>query len=289
MKALLFVAILLLLGCKGKSQPGEKSIETEKSFSSIATSSSVASSYSASVSFPSLSASAKSVSKESVALARQLNKKGLAKHRAGDWDQAKVLFAKALAANPRHLKARYNLACSYNLSGEPSEALKILKEFKDEKNCDPCLERLVRASNDPDLKNLHLNETFQRIVKLPEPKPLTAKWAQRAAWNTFSGGTKYLLEKKVTVISADSGTGDVSTEILVGRSKLRYYFDQEEELIPQSGGDQVTCDSSCCTWTDTSENPGNSRGDTIVYYGRLCFSTKNSKHYLTKIYLSSGV
>ncbi len=78
------------------------------------------------------------VSAKKMKEARLQNSKALEKQKAKDYDGAIASYHAALAADPGHIKARYNLATALALAGKSGQAIAILKEFAGKKDCVPC-------------------------------------------------------------------------------------------------------------------------------------------------------
>src|SRR5258706_14825197 len=67
-----------------------------------------------------------------------LNVEGLKLHKAKKYADAEAKYEAALAANPGHLFARYNLACVHNLAGRPERGLELLQQLVDATDCAAC-------------------------------------------------------------------------------------------------------------------------------------------------------
>lgn len=96
--------------------------------------------------------------------ARRLNARGLRAYERGDYSAAIERYREALAADPGHILARYNLSCAYNLAGEPDKGLALLAELRAAEDCEACRRRLVRASEDADWHSMWSHPLFVEIV-----------------------------------------------------------------------------------------------------------------------------
>lgn len=97
------------------------------------------------------------VSVKDAKAARGLNKRGLAAHKRGQYAKAVTRFTQALKRNPRHVLARYNLACALARDGKTTEALTQLEQLAGATKCRWCGFKIQGAAKDPDLHAL-LNE-----------------------------------------------------------------------------------------------------------------------------------
>jgi hypothetical protein len=112
---------------------------------------------------------------EAQAHAAQLNKNGLAELRAGRPPNARRSFETAVAWRPAHVRARYNLACTLALTGEPQAALLQLRELLSNAKPQIATERRARAAVDPDFATLHDSPEFQQLIcggPCPPPAPI---------------------------------------------------------------------------------------------------------------------
>lgn len=98
------------------------------------------------------------------------------------YDEAINAFVSALQYNPSNLAVRYNLAVTLVQQKKEAEALAILQQFQDTKNCTDCFIMLAKAKDDPLLKGLGTNSDFQQLVDGPAAKLQTelnaANWIQ---------------------------------------------------------------------------------------------------------------
>ncbi len=72
------------------------------------------------------------VKSKAAAKAKKLAKQARTLNKAGDAAGAAKAYIEALAKDPGHITARYNLSCALNMSGEPERGMAVLKQFKDE-------------------------------------------------------------------------------------------------------------------------------------------------------------
>jgi hypothetical protein len=100
--------------------------------------------------------------------ARKHNARGLALHRKGKHAKAVALLKRAVTANPRHVLARYNLACALARGGQPEAALTQLEVLATAGKCRWCGLQLGYAMKDPDLAALAGDPRF---VALEEAVP----------------------------------------------------------------------------------------------------------------------
>jgi len=63
-----------------------------------------------------------------------------------------VKFRAALASDPSHLLARYNLACAYSRSGDPARGIALLNELA-RPGCGRCRGILAHATEDDDWRD----------------------------------------------------------------------------------------------------------------------------------------
>ena len=90
--------------------------------------------------------------------------------KAKDYPGAIAQFRKALAENPSHVLAHYNLACAAALSGDRKTAVAELRWLRASK--DPAARKaLGKARSDSDLKSVRADP---EVVKLVGPKPTQA-------------------------------------------------------------------------------------------------------------------
>ncbi len=80
-----------------------------------------------------------------------------------DYPGAIAEYIEGLRDDPGNIATRYNLACSYVLSGEPGKGLALLHQFK-EAGCNFCKERLVRARDDNDWRALFGHPVFEQLT-----------------------------------------------------------------------------------------------------------------------------
>jgi len=104
-----------------------------------------------------------------------LNRRALELHNRGEYGAAIALYKDALALDPGHVLARYNLSCAYNLNGQPDEGLAVLKQFYDA-GCDECRERLVRASEDAEWHARWNDPRFIELVAVKAEGPTERRW-----------------------------------------------------------------------------------------------------------------
>jgi cytohesin len=83
--------------------------------------------------------------------------------RRGNAKAAVQKYVQALQADPTHIYARYNLACSYARIGDQRNALAVLRQFR-EAGCLVCLRRLVRAREDRDFSAYWSHPDFVSIT-----------------------------------------------------------------------------------------------------------------------------
>ena len=100
--------------------------------------------------------------------ARKRNRAGLAHHDAKRYPEAIVEYTAALAAQPGHLLARYNLACAYALAGEPDKGLALLHEMDTKDGCEECAGVVVHARGDDDWSAQWASPVFQAVMRYTE-------------------------------------------------------------------------------------------------------------------------
>jgi hypothetical protein len=99
--------------------------------------------------------------------AKRLNSKAMKFYKAKDYPAAIATFIEALEHNPASHWVRFNLACTYALSGEEDKALDLLQQLRvaADKGCEPCAKKIEHARTDKDFASLRKNERFKRIVE----------------------------------------------------------------------------------------------------------------------------
>lgn len=198
----------------------------------------------------------KPVKPRAAKLARSLNAEALKLHRAKDFPGAIAKFTKALDADPGHIKARYNLACSYALAGQHDEALVLLAEFAKRPESPLCTGRLLRAKEDKDWESLWQSPAF--IALTADVKALDKSLevpATMLAQNAGSGNAKLKSfvhpRKRIKVVTtaAECDEDCESTSEITGYDAFVERFDAD--FSPDTEG-KVSCNSTCCDY-DYSE------------------------------------
>ena len=93
----------------------------------------------------------------------ELNRQGLALHRKRELAAAIASYRQAIAADPSHRFARYNLASALVTHGQRDAALDLLDDFRTP-GCAQCLERLRRAPQDGEWRPLWTDPRFLQIT-----------------------------------------------------------------------------------------------------------------------------
>lgn len=93
------------------------------------------------------------------AAARNANREGLRRHADGDYEASLAAFEKAIAAQPEHDMARFNLACALGRLGRHAEATEALVEVLTR---DPVRFR-VRVRDDEDLDSLRRSPEWKSV------------------------------------------------------------------------------------------------------------------------------
>lgn len=214
------------------------------------------------------------------------NAEALTAQRAGDFPKAIALYAEALAADPNHILARYNLATAYSLAGNRDAATKLLGDFAAAKDCAVCQGRLVRAQEDEDFKSLWEDAEFKKLtatakVEMLSPKDASANLIaaltnlkkSEAAGGDISDLKSAVIHPRNAIdfvsvngnCDAEEGSDDcTSTSKLVGAMAVSEALDDGPLLTPKVG----TCTDSCCTFS--TDDAGS---DSAILIEKLCFST----------------
>ncbi len=103
------------------------------------------------------------VATKATARAKKLAKQARALNKAGDPGGAAKAYIEALAKDPGHITARYNLSCALNMSGHPERGMAVLKQFKEE-GSRVSRGRLVHATSDGEWKSQHDNPQFVQLT-----------------------------------------------------------------------------------------------------------------------------
>lgn len=103
------------------------------------------------------------VSRRAHRAARDAHRAANARHRSGQYKEAIAGYIGALAHNPGHLFARYNLASALASAGQRANALRILSAF-DIADCSFCRSRLIRARADEEWQPLWQDPRFVALT-----------------------------------------------------------------------------------------------------------------------------
>jgi len=207
--------------------------------------------------------------------ADDLNEQGLKAHKAKNFARAITLFKNAIAKDPSHINARYNLACAYNLSGDTPSGLAILRELGGARNCPVCQGRLVRAQRDEDWRSAWQDPRFKSVVGGAHVRSMSAeRWAREAARQ---------------IINADEYEPDLSAvhprDVIRlkdnGRVReirgLKQFVDYAEQNLSEmtSAGSVAKCKKSCCAFVPENDDDENQMEGASVLYS-LCFRTDSA-------------
>jgi hypothetical protein len=208
------------------------------------------------------------VAEAELARARELNQAGLDAQRAERYDEAIEHYHAALAADPGHLTARYNLATAYNLAGDSAAALAILEALGEVDDCPVCVGRLARAREDDDFASLHDDPAFERITGDAEVPRLSAEAAAEqvldalmaeldARWEALGPlihpRRPVTIEVTVGACEPEEGVGDCrSSRSLVGHEAVASVAGEWFPLEAEIG----SCEGDCCEITTTEQTGG---------------------------------
>jgi tetratricopeptide (TPR) repeat protein len=106
--------------------------------------------------------------------AQKLNKKGMASYKKKTYAKAIELFTEALKANPAAHMIRYNLGCTYALSGDVARALQILEQFR-ASGCEKCLHFLEKSKTDTDYDKVRGHPTYKQFMQQGRGKNVSEK------------------------------------------------------------------------------------------------------------------
>ncbi len=126
-------------------------------------------------------------SKEAAEKATALNTKALGLHRKKQYEEAVEVYKEALAADPSHALARYNLASMLVTMGKPRVGLAVLAQFR-ELDCDACKKRLARARTDKEWKPLWDDDAFVELTAATGPVAEVVAFYAASADPRDSGG-----------------------------------------------------------------------------------------------------
>jgi hypothetical protein len=221
----------------------------------------------------------KPVAKKKMARARELNAEGLKLHRAKDYAGAQAKFNAALAEDPGHILARYNLACALHLAGERERAFAILEEFK-KNGCPACLGRLVRARKDEDFEASWEDAAFLALTEAElEAGSITEKAAAFA--RAFNGGdwagAEALFDPRRSVEaielcgSCDEETAPAPKKLAGAAEGIKWLKARQALGGGVIVGEDVYCSGGCCDYDGEPLPPG-SYGDAVQILTRACFA-----------------
>ncbi|MCC6620760.1 MAG: hypothetical protein IT385_05875 [Deltaproteobacteria bacterium] len=97
--------------------------------------------------------------------ARSLNSLGYAARKKGDHASARLLYKEAMAADPRHVWSRFNLACELALMGDLAGALALLEEVDRIGGPDADKALGQHAPRDADLEALATHPRFRALTR----------------------------------------------------------------------------------------------------------------------------
>jgi hypothetical protein len=228
------------------------------------------------------------VAEAELARAQELNQAGLDAQRAKRYDEAIEQYRAALAADPGHVMARYNLATAYHRAGNSDAALAILDALRKVEDCPVCVGRLVRAREDEDFADLHGDPEFERITGDAEVRALSAEAAaaqvlaailadlddRRDALEPLIHPRRSVtLEITVGACEPEKGVDDCrSSRTLVGHEAVARIVEDWFPLDAELG----SCDGDCCE-VKTTEQTG---GDMATQIETIC-TTRDSGGVVT--------
>lgn len=97
--------------------------------------------------------------------ATALNTAGLALYGKKDYAGAEAKYVLALAADPGHTLARYNLACIYALTNRVEKGLALLVELRSAKDCESCVRAADLARSDDDWQAQWDKPVFWQVLE----------------------------------------------------------------------------------------------------------------------------
>lgn len=194
------------------------------------------------------------------ALARELNRKALALHTKGNYAAALPLYLQALDADPRHILARYNLACALSMDGQSDEALFVLEQLR-VAGCKQCVAQLAHARKDTDLEALWKHARFRALTGPVDAEVIagavdmafnTGDYSHIADFVPETGTVRYVNVCSLCPPEADGGT-DKRLDAAGVRALVREVYRDDQDVM--SGGDgpgyggfeNPTCSKGCCS------------------------------------------
>ena len=198
--------------------------------------------------------------------AQKLNAEGLALQKAGKFAEAAAKYLEALAKDPGHILARYNLACAYNLAEKHPEALGVLKEFKDN-GCALCIGRLVRARDDGDWESQWDEPAFKALTESAKVKTADVKQDAQYIQTGFGGNPEtasgLLHHRKAVAVTIQAGDEE-EKKSFVGLPGLKK-FAKDLMTVEMK---LTKCKKECCSF-ESKHGGDRSLGDQIH---TVCFS-----------------
>jgi tetratricopeptide (TPR) repeat protein len=213
------------------------------------------------------------VADDKMAEARGLNQKGLDAQRAGDFAGAIGHYEAALAADPGHVIARYNLATAHARANDRDSALAILAELGGAADCPVCAGRLARAAVDADFAALRGDAELAELTSAAAVPELSLEQvaaavlaAMRSTTPDKPGDIPHLHPRNPVVLKITSGQCDgddcTSESTVYGGAPVRDRAADWFVLEASIGA----CKGECCA-VKTTEKP---EGDASFKLETIC-------------------
>ena len=225
-------------------------------------------------------------------LARDLNTAGLGLHRKHDYAAAIVKFRAALASDPSHLLARYNLACAYNRSGDTARGMAVLNELA-RPGCGRCRGILAHATEDDDWRDQWKMPAFVALTSDAVRAVAELRGAAKAIAKTWlrceAKGLVSFIDP-TTIITLDENhccfdnpKDGIRARKLSGPAMAPSIVperDCKKQLISTTVSDRIVCDGRCCSYDGDVHD-----GDVATLLG-VCF--RDDRMVLSEVAIGHG-
>jgi hypothetical protein len=189
----------------------------------------------------------------------ELNTAGLVLHRKHDYAAAIVKFRAALASDPSHLLARYNLACAYNRSGETARGMALLNELA-KPGCGRCRGILAHATEDEDWHDQWKLPAFVALTSDAVRALTELRAAAKAISKTWlrceAKGLVPFIDP-TTIITLDENNccydnpkDGIHTTKLSGPKMAASIISERDcrQGVRMTVSDRIVCDGRCCSY-----------------------------------------
>ncbi|MCB9749242.1 MAG: tetratricopeptide repeat protein [Myxococcales bacterium] len=215
-------------------------------------------------------------------------------HEAGELAGARARYREALARDPGHLAARYNLGRALARGGELEAALEVLAQLRAAK-CPECQERILAAASDDDWAPARARARYRELTAGVEDELATVEQAAELAraWleDPLANAAPPQLSPRHAVAAEilcttcdpeDAGPGgdDIRDRPRGAEAVTRWYRAVHRQAREHRGlviGEALRCRKGCCQFkrddAEQDEDGEERLRRNTLYLERVCFKT----------------